>query len=114
MPYISTTTATKIEDSVREELKRELGDIITEIPGKTENRLMLSFNDEVKMYFRGDDSVSCAYVEVSIFGTTTRDAYDRLTARICELYERKLGIPADRIYIKYEESNKWGCNGVNL
>ncbi len=114
MPYINTTTTKKLDKSARDEIKRELGQIIAEIPGKSENWLMVSFSDEVPMYFRGDDSADCAYVEVSIFGGASDDAYDRLTARICELFEKKLGISPDRVYVKYEEADHWGWNGANF
>ena len=114
MPYINTTTTKKLDKSAREEIKRELGHIIAEIPGKSENWLMVGFSDEVPMYFRGDDSTDCAFFEVSILGSATDDAYDRLTSRICELCETKLGISPDRVYIKYEETGHWGWNGANF
>ena len=101
MPYINTVTTRKISDSERNEIKSELGKIISLFPGKSEDWLMLSFSDDVKMYFRGDDGEDTAYVEVKIFG-------------ICELYEEKLGIPSERIYVKYEECDKWGWNGSNF
>lgn len=114
MPFINTITTKKITDSDRDIIKAELGNIIAEIPGKSEQWLMLAFKDEVKMYFRGDDSLDSAYVEVSIFGSASSEAYDRVTAKICELYESNLGIPADRVYVKYEESSRWGWNGSNF
>lgn len=114
MPYISTTTTKKISDADREFLKTELGKIIAEFPGKSEQWLMLSFRDDVKMYFKGDDSLDTAYIEISIFGSAPKDAYDRVTAKICQLYENKLGIPGNRIYVKYEESDKWGWNESNF
>lgn len=114
MPFINTITTKKLSDKDRELIKAELGKIIEEIPGKSEQWLMLGFNEDVKMYFRGDDSLDTAYVEVSIFGSADSDAYDRLTAKICQLYESKLGIPADRVYVKYEESDRWGWNKINF
>lgn len=114
MPFINTITTKKISDPERESIKAELGRIIAEIPGKSEQWLMLAFNDEVKMYFKGDDSLDSALVQVSIFGKAGADAYDRVTKAICELYESKLGIPADRVYVKYEECDKWGWNGMNF
>lgn len=114
MPFIHTLTTKKITDDVRKELKTEYGKIIAEIPGKSEKWLMLAFTDETKMYFHGDDSDDCAYIEVNIFGGASDDAYDRLTARICVLISDKLNVPADRIYVKYEEAEHWGWNGANF
>ena len=114
MPFIHTITTKKINESDRETLKKELGQIIGEIPGKSERWLMLGFSDETKMYFHGDDSADTAYIEVSIYGGASDDAYDCLTEKICELFGRVLGIPSDRIYIKYEEAEHWGWNGSNF
>ncbi len=114
MPFINTVTTKKISEDTRKFLKTELGKIIEEIPGKSEAWLMLAFCDDVKMYFRGDDSADTAYIEVSIFGKASDDAYDRLTDRICRLYGETLGIPSDRIYVRYEESDHWGWNGANF
>ena len=104
MPYINTTTTKKLDKSVRDEIKAELGQIIAEIPGKTENWLMVGFCEGAAMYFRGDDSADSAYA----------DAYERMTARICDLFEKKLGISPDRVYVKYEEAEHWGWNGANF
>lgn len=114
MPFINSVTTIKIDDEKREKLKKELGQIICEIPGKTEKWLMLNFDDGNNMYFHGDASLDTAFVEVKIFGSATEDEYERLTARICELYNRVLSIPSDRIYVRYEESYHWGWNGSNF
>ncbi len=114
MPYINNVTTKKLDKAMMDEIKKELGQIIAEIPGKTEKWLMVAFSDETPIYFGGDDSADSAYVEVSIFGSASDDDYDRLTARICALYYEKLGISPDRVYVKYEESSHWGWNGVNF
>lgn len=114
MPFIHTITTKKISDTDRETLKKELGKIISEIPGKSERWLMLGFCDETKMYFHGDDSADTAYIEVNLYGGTSDDAYDRLTARITELFGNVLNIRTDRIYIKYEEAKHWGFDGSNF
>ena len=33
---------------------------------------------------------------------------------VCGIYETELRIPKDRVYVKYEESDKWGWNGTNF
>ncbi len=114
MPYIRTTVSNEISETARENIKAKLGHAIALIPGKTEAWLMLSFEDNMKMYFKGDCGKDYAYVEVSLFGTTSDAAYDRLTAAISEIINEELGISRDCIYIKYEEAEHWGWNGVNF
>ena len=114
MPYIKTSVSKEIAPQVRDSIKTKLGQAIALIPGKSESWLMLSFEDNVKMYFKGDCSEEYAYIEVSIFGSASDAAYDRLTAAICEIINEELDIPMQNIYVKYEESNHWGWNGNNF
>ena len=114
MPYIRTTVSNEISESARENIKAKLGQAIALIPGKSEAWLMLAFEDNVNMYFKGNGSEEYAYVEVSLFGTTSDAAYDRLTAAISEIINEELGIDRANIYIKYEEAEHWGWNGSNF
>ena len=113
MPYINTTTTAKITDEVKERLTKELGEAITLIPGKSEEWLMLNFAGGSAMAHRGTLG-DCCMIEVSIFGSATSEAYDALTARLCEIVAKELGIPANRTYVKYTECDRWGWNGINF
>lgn len=114
MPYIRTTVSNEISDEKRESIKAKLGQAIALIPGKSESWLMLAFEDNMNMYFRGENNEDYAYLEVSLFGTTSDAAYDRLTAALSEIINEELGISRDKIYIKYEEAEHWGWNGSNF
>ena len=114
MPYIRTTVSKEITQENIDSLKTKLGQAIALIPGKSESWLMLAFEDKVNMYFKGDCSEEYAYIEVSLFGSTSDAAYDRLTAAISEIFNEELGIDRANIYIKYEEAEHWGWNGTNF
>lgn len=114
MPYIRTTVSTTLTEENKTNLKAKLGEAIALIPGKSESWLMLSFEDNMSMYFKGDNSEEYAYLEVSIFGSTSDAAYDRLTAALSEIINEELGINRSNIYIKYEEADHWGWNGSNF
>lgn len=114
MPYIRTTVSNELTDAKREAIKAKFGQAIALIPGKSESWLMLTFEDKMNMYFKGDCSEDYAYLEVSIFGSTSDAAYDRLTAALSEIVNEELGIDRANIYIKYEQADHWGWNGVNF
>lgn len=88
-----------------------MGEIIAEIPGKSEEWLMVSFDDNKTVYFRGKEMDKAAFVEIKIFGTTEREYKDKVTHLICSLYEKELDIPGDSIYITFSEVSDWGFNG---
>lgn len=114
MPYIRTTVSKELTAQNKENLKAKLGEAIALIPGKSEAWLMLAFDDNISMYFKGDCSQDYAYLEVNLFGTTSDAAYDRLTAALSEIVNEELGIDRANIYIKYEEAEHWGWNGSNF
>jgi len=37
-----------------------------------------------------------------------------MTAQICEIYERELGIPGNAVYVTYHPITDWGWNGHNF
>lgn len=114
MPYIKTTVSKEITPAAQEALKAKLGAAIALIPGKTEAWLMLSFEDNARMYFKGSNAADYAFVQVSLFGSASDAAYDRLTAAISEILNEELGIDRANIYITYAPIEHWGWNGSNF
>lgn len=114
MPMISVKTNTPISENDELELKELLGKAIEILPGKTENWLMLNFEANQRLWFRGDNSKPLAYVEVSALGSINPDDSEKLTAEICDILITVLGIEGDGVYVKFEETDKWGYNSVNF
>ena len=83
------------------------------IPGKTENWIMTSIDDEAFMTFAGSEEPT-AMITLKTFGQPAQKYYDMVTAGFCKTVSEMLGIPQDRIYISHEPSNLWGWNGGNF
>lgn len=114
MPFIDSKVTVKLNKEKKDILKAKLANIIKNIPGKSENYLMIGFQDEYSLYFRGEELRYGAFIEVKIFGKTSKNDLEEVTKEICDLYEKELNIPKDAIYIKYEEVENWGFNGFNF
>ncbi|GEA30356.1 phenylpyruvate tautomerase MIF-related protein [Clostridium diolis] len=114
MPFIGSKVSVKISKEKEEIIKKKLGEAIKLIPGKSETFLMVGLEDNYSLYFGGEKLEKGAFIEVKIFGKSSKDAYDALTAEICNIYEKELDIPKDKIYVKYEEVANWGWNGKNF
>ncbi|MBQ8078253.1 MAG: hypothetical protein IJ235_07715 [Eubacterium sp.] len=112
MPFIEVKTNKTITDELANQIKVDLGAAITAIPGKTEAWLMVRTQGDSTMFFKSERD--CAMFDVSIFGSTNDSAYDDLTKRICKISEERLGVPAQRTYIKYSEHSHWGWNNINF
>lgn len=114
MPCIQTITNVKIPKEKEETIKVKFGKAIELIPGKSENWLMVTFQDECSMYFKGSARDVMALVEVKLFGKASSKAYDSLTETITSILQAELGIEPPQIYVKYEEVEHWGFNGRNF
>ncbi len=114
MPYINARVTEVISSEKQEKIKSLLGSAIENIPGKSEAWLMVEICPECNIWFRGDNSAPCAYIEIKIFGEASDSACEKMTAAVCDIFSSELSIPSDRIYVKYEFCHVWGWNGGNF
>lgn len=114
MPCLQTTVNSAIPKDIEQKIAKKYGKAISLLPGKSEQSLMLQFTDNAHLYFKGECDLPIAFVEVKLFGQSTKEAYNRLTAEICQILQDELQIPQANIYVKYEEGFHWGCNGKNI
>ena len=114
MPFINSKVSVAMSQEKKESVKAKLGQAISLIPGKSENWLMVGFEDSYDLYFQGNQDGPTAFVEVKIYGSASSGAYSELTGAICDIYQEELGIPKNRVYVKYEEVANWGWNGSNF
>ena len=108
MPYIELKTDKRISESTEAEFKEAFGHAIETFPGKTERWLMINLIGECKMAFAGEIGNTCM-IEVDLLGSATREVYEKMTAVCSEIAGKLLGIPEDRVYVKYTEFKNWGC-----
>ncbi len=111
MPFINVKTNASLTKEKKEIIKRRLFDSISIIPGKSDRYLMVAVEDGIDMAFHRDSDANIAMVEVKIFGGSTKDAYQRLTASICMILSDEADVSGDYCYVKFEESKYWGYNG---
>lgn len=114
MPFINAKVTVKMSKEKKESIKKKLGEAISLIPGKSEHWLMVGFEDCYDLYFQGNQNAESAFIEVKIFGGASSEVYNKMTGVLCNIFEEELGIPASRIYIKYEGVSEWGWNGSNF
>ena len=114
MPFINTKINTKLTKSQKDTIKSKLGQAITTLPGKSESWLMVGFEDDMTLYFKGSDEGTIAFVDVSIYGKASPSALNALTEKICSIYSEVLNMDPSKIYVKYQEVENWGWNGSNF
>lgn len=110
MPYVAVKTNVSVDEAAAEAVKRGLGAAITSFFGKSEKWLMCSVDGDVDMSFRGDSS-PCAFAETEVLGGLDRRECEVFCEKVCDLLTEKLGIPKDRIYVRFSPTENWGWNG---
>lgn len=113
MPMINSKISIPVSQDKRDILKAELGKAVS-ILGKPESYLMLGFEDNYDLYFAGKKLEKGAFISVELLGSVNSDSSNKMTSKICEIFESVLGIPGDGIYITYQGYQNWGWNGNNF
>ena len=113
MPFINSKITLPLSEDKKETLKSEFGQAIS-ILHKSESYLMVGIEDDYDLWMAGNKLEKGAYVEVSLLGNASREDYNKLTAKICEIFERELGISGREVYVTYHPISDWGWNGANF
>lgn len=113
MPFINTKVNVSVPAAKKDAIAARYGKAAS-IIGKSESWLMLGFEENCSLYFRGDSSAPIAYVEVSLYGGSSSSAYSALTAEITKILGDELAISPDHVYVKYSPTSDWGWNGGNF
>ncbi len=110
MPFISFTTNKTLTLSQEKKLKEQLGEIITLLPNKTEENLMLHFEDKQIMYFRGKDT-DCMKIECQLFHHLDLESKQKFVKALMKEVESITKIPVSEQYLTIEEYDHWGRDG---
>ena len=128
MPFIDSKITVPVSNEKREIIKSRLGESIS-LLHKAEAYLMIGFDDNYDLYMSGKKLEKGAYVSVSLFGNAPSDAYNQMTAAICnilaeELARRDLGLEdrdpenfdelTERMDSYLDEFEKNGLDTVNV
>lgn len=111
MPFIKSKVSCPVRPEQEVLLKTRLGRAIERVPGKSEDYLLLEFEDRCHLWLRGQNDAPMAYIEAAIFGNEGNGGYAAFTAEVTRIYQEVLGIAPEHLYIKYEDITAWGVGG---
>jgi hypothetical protein len=112
MPYIGVNLAKKIDVEKEMELKRAIAKAIEIFPGKTEQALMIDFEDGKNAYLAGERQENSAYIDLRVYGKFNFEVKSKFTAAMFELFESILEVPKDKMYLTILEYETWGTKGI--
>lgn len=114
MPFIRSKVNVPVSKEQERKLKEGLGKAIARVPGKSEQYLMLKFEDNSHLYFQGRNDFPIAYIEAALFGNEMHYGYDEFVSDVTKLYEEVLGIPKETVFIRFEDIPDWAEGGMNF
>ena len=106
MPFINISTTVKVDD--KSKFLEEIISLIASLTNKSKRYVMAKIDDDLKMYF-ADDPL-CCFIEIKSIGSLNPS---EMTKPICNFLYKKIGVPTDKIYIKFEDvpPSMWGWQG---
>lgn len=114
MPFIDAKLSKKLSPTEKLDLKAFFGEAISLFPGKSETWLMCSIAGEQSIWFQGNDDAPAAFIEVKLFGKVDAVGSAKFTESVCSELQSKYGVPASRVYVRFEGGTDWGWNGSNF
>ena len=111
MPFINVKTNAALSQEKKGIIKRRLFDCISIIPGKSDRYMMVAIEDGLDMAFHRESAANIAFTEVKLFGGSTKDVYQKLTAAICNILSDEADVSGEYSYVKFDETKYWGFNG---
>lgn len=114
MPFIVSKVNVPVSKEQELDLKTRLGKAIELVPGKSEEYLLLSFEDNCRLWLRGENNRPMVYLTVSIFGNESHAGYPAFTAAVAKIYYDVLGIAPEDLYIKFDDISAWSVGDQTI
>lgn len=113
MPFISFKTTKTLTLNQEKSLKESAGKLISILPHKKEENLMIHIEDNQVMYFQGQE-MDCMKIECQLFHTTDYVYKKEFAEKLLREVEKITKIPVAQQYMSIEEYDNWGKNGEFL
>jgi hypothetical protein len=110
VPFLKVQTSATLDSAKLPSILREASALLARELGKPEAYVMVKFEPGASMVFASTDS-PCAFVELKSLGLVESQG-ESLSRVLCDFLQRKLGVPANRIYIEMTPHPPalWGWN----
>ena len=111
MPYVSITTAKKLDCPDKDKLNQEICKIMPVLPGKDKDNTLLAINDGVSMFKSGAPNEG-VFVEVRLYKKSPEENKKDFAAKLYAILKDVLKIPdGGCVYMNYLEFENWSANG---
>jgi phenylpyruvate tautomerase PptA (4-oxalocrotonate tautomerase family) len=111
MPYVSVTTAKKLDAKTKTKLYSKLGGLIPVLPGKNLDNTLLAINDGVDM-FKGGKPNDGVFVSVQCYKQSPEESKKELSEKFYAALKDVLELEEGAcVYMNFSEFETWAANG---
>lgn len=111
MPYINIRLSKEVTAQQKEQLKSKIGEIITLIPGKTEEVTMVDISGGNSLYLGGRSLENGAFVDVRLKGKAEFKPKALFTEAVFKTLKELFDSSDKDIYLNITEFENWGYRG---
>ena len=107
MPLLSVSTSIEIHE--KNLFLKNCSRLVSNLTNKPEQYVMVRLFDQIPMYFNMEQSPSC-FIDLKSIGSLNPS---EMSKEISTFISNQIGIPANRVYICFEDINayNWSWNG---
>lgn len=109
MPYISLNAGVPVSKEQKETLQKEIGRLISIIPGKNIDNCMTKIEGGCDMYMSGEQK-KAAFCEIRLLGAAPHEKKCELYQALLALFTEVLGI--ETLYLNYIIFTEWGSGNT--
>ena len=111
MPYLKIQTNLPLSRKAERAILKTASQEVAELLEKPESFVMVALETDTPMLFAGSDD-PVAFLELKSIGLPAKRTKD-LSEALCQLIEGHLGVPRDRVYVKFIDVKRgmWGWKG---
>jgi phenylpyruvate tautomerase PptA (4-oxalocrotonate tautomerase family) len=113
MPYLQLNTSVRLNDAEKHDLCEEIGKLMPLIPGKSRDNTMMCINDGCYIE-KKDASRASLNLVVRLLGEAPDECKKSYITEATKLFEDKLGVNPENIFINIVALDDWGVNGAML
>jgi len=112
MPAIRITGSLEINKTEKENILKDISDIVSNITGKTKKYITAIFQTPDAM-ISAESNDKSVFVEIKSIGALSPENTFSLSEKICTYFYEKYSVEKDRINIEFRDVERpmWGWNG---
>ena len=112
MPLINLQVSKKLSTQDENDISKELGKLISLMPGRSEKYLMIGIKDGYTHYLAGERLELAAFMDLRLLGKESTEGQELFVTAAQKAIGELLNIPVEHIYTNILEMPHWGARGV--